>query len=59
MANKYTESEMTLFSSFIMMEVAAMNADNEINKFHGKAPKYDARDFMDVERNANRKMRDY
>lgn len=58
MSNGYTEAEKMMFASFVNLEVAAMQAENEINKANGKSPKYDARDFMKAVEYANRRMRE-
>lgn len=48
-----------MLASFVMMEVAAMQAENEICKFHGNNMKYDESDFTNAEKWANHKMRNY
>lgn len=58
MSNGYTEGEKMMFASFVMLEVAAMQADNEIQKANGKAPRYDGRDFDKAITYANKRMRE-
>ena len=58
MTNGYTEAEKMMFASFVMMEVAAMQAENEMCKANGQSPKFNGRDIMASVNNANRRMRE-
>jgi len=57
MANEYTEAEKMIFASYVNLEVAAMQADNEICKANGRPPKYDSRDFGKAIQYAHNTMR--
>lgn len=57
--DKYTEAEKLLLASFVNLEVAAMQADNEICKSNARHPEYDGRDFGKAVEYANRRMREY
>lgn len=59
MAEKYTEADKMLFASFVMMEVMAFQAENDIDKARGRVPKYDERDFCRAEKLANQRMTNY
>lgn len=59
MSNGYTEAEKMMFASFVMMEVASMQAENEINKANNRAPIYDGRDIMKAVDYANQRMREH
>ena len=59
MSNEYSEGDKMLLASLLLMEVFAMQSENDIRKFHGNNMKYDERDFMVAERDANRRLRDY
>jgi hypothetical protein len=58
MSNGYTEAEKMMFAPFVMLEVAAMQADNEICKADSRTPKFDGRDFGKAVEYANRRMRE-
>lgn len=58
MSNGYTEAEKMMFASFVNMEVAAMQAENEINKSNGRAPKFDGRDICKAVDYAIKRMRE-
>ena len=45
MASNWTESEKMIYASYVMMEVAAMQAENEICKANEQYPKFDGGDF--------------
>jgi hypothetical protein len=58
-SNGYTDGEKILLASLIMMDVASMQADNDILKANGKSPKFDGRDFDYVLKCALERLRDF
>ncbi|MGE6488497.1 hypothetical protein [Paenisporosarcina sp. NPDC076898] len=57
MSNDYSEGDKMIFASYIMLEVAAMQAENEICKANGHYPKFNGNDFAKAVKWANERMR--
>lgn len=55
----YTEADKMLLASFIMMDVSALKAENDICIAEGREPKYGERDFYKAVEVAERKLRKY
>lgn len=57
MSKEYTEAEKMIYASYVMLEVAAMNAENEIRKSNGQPIKFIGRDYDKCPEYAHRRMR--
>ncbi|MEK4752285.1 hypothetical protein MKX72_07310 [Priestia sp. FSL R5-0597] len=55
----YSEADKMLLASFIMMDVSALQAENDMCKSEGKSPKYGEKDFFDAVRYAEKRLREY
>ena len=55
----YTEADKMLLASFIMMDVSALQAENELRKSEGREPKYGESDFYKALQVAERKLEKY
>ncbi|WP_176522610.1 hypothetical protein [Bacillus sp. AFS096315] len=55
----YSEADKMLLASLIMMNVSAMQSENDIRKAEGRQMKYDAKDFYKSVEYAHRDMREF
>ncbi|MFQ3543558.1 hypothetical protein Q7A53_05685 [Halobacillus rhizosphaerae] len=55
----YSEADKMLLASFIMMDVSALQAENEMCKADGEPPKYGERDFFKAVEYAENRLRKY
>ncbi|WP_186327092.1 hypothetical protein [Bacillus thuringiensis] len=55
----YSEADKMLLASFIMMDISALQAENEMRKAEGKFPKYGEKDFFDAVHYAEKRLRGY
>ena len=55
----YTESDKALLASFIMMDILALQAENEARKAQGKPIKYGENDFYKAVDYAERRLSRY
>ncbi len=57
--NSYSEGDKMLLASFIMMDILALQAENDIRKAEGRQMKYDQQDFYKAVKYAHQRLRDY
>jgi hypothetical protein len=55
----YSEADKMLLASFIMMDVSALQAENEMCKAEGKQLKYGEKDFFNAVQYAEKRLKKY